>query len=198
MLKKNEAQMMRLLRLRLSLLGTPLLDLSAKRVRSRILCKRFTMATGVDVTRLEEVVKFWEGLDGKKKFAKDPEFDTLLVEKYSSLHADIMSGAYDSVLESSPMPGLLGAVIVLDQLSRNMFRGDARAFASDAKALALSKQAIAAGCHEIAGDSKVWFYMPFMHSEDLTDQNLCVQYFSETSWVCAQQSKTLCICLAKL
>jgi uncharacterized protein (DUF924 family) len=139
--------------------------------------------TPADLTKLEEVVKFWSTLDAKKKFTKDPEFDELLISKYSSLHRDLMMGEYDEQLKTSPMPAVLGAVIVLDQFSRNMFRGSPESFTSDPKALALAKEAIQQGCEDAAGDSKEWLYMPFMHSEELSDQILCVNYFATSSWV---------------
>jgi uncharacterized protein (DUF924 family) len=146
--------------------------------------KNAIMSTSAaDISKLEEVVAFWATIDKKKKFTKDPEFDFLLINKYADLHSDLMAGVYDSLLESSPMPGLLGAVLVLDQFSRNMFRGSAKSFASDAKALSLAKQAMDNGSYQEAGDSKEWFYLPFMHSEEMSDQKLCVQYFTSSSWV---------------
>lgn len=146
----------------------------------------FAMSTVSDLTKLEEVVSFWSTVDQRKKFTKDPDFDTLLIEKYSDLHASLMAGAYDSPLELSPMPALLGAVLVLDQFSRNMFRGSSKSFESDAKALALAKQAISQGCLEKAGLSREWFFLPLMHSEDLDDQNMCVEYFTTSPWVSAE------------
>ena len=141
--------------------------------------------TSHDLSKLEEVVQFWDGVDRKKKFTKDPNFDALLTDKYAGLHGELMAGTYDIALDTYPMPAVLGAVLVLDQLSRNMFRGSALSFASDPKALALAKGSISKGHHEEAGENKVWFFMPFMHSEDLADQTACVEYFTSTSWVSA-------------
>lgn len=107
-----------------------------------------------------------------------------MLETYTHTHISLsfIIGAYDSLLDNS-WKSSLGAVLVLDQFSRNMFRGSQKSFASDAKALALAKQAIDSGCYEDAGESKEWFYLPFMHSEDMENQKLCVQYFTTSSWV---------------
>ena len=135
--------------------------------------------SGVPKSSLEEVVSFWGEVDQNKKFSKDEQFDALIRSKYSELHEQLMSGEYDSLLKETPMPATLGAVIVLDQFSRNMFRGSPKAFASDKKALSLCKSAIERGCDRIAGDDKMWFYVLFMHSEDIADQELCVQYMQD-------------------
>jgi len=63
-----------------------------------------------------------------------------------------------------------------------MFRGDPKSFASDAKALEIAKASIEQGFHKAVGNNYVWFYMPFMHSENLADQNKCVELFTNTDW----------------
>ena len=66
---------------------------------------------------------------------------------------------------------MLAAILVLDQFPRNMFRGDARAFATDEVSLELAKRAIADGFDEkLTRDQRVFLYMPFQHSEDRDDQ----------------------------
>ena len=53
-----------------------------------------------------------------------------------------------------------------------------RAFAQDAKALGIAKSAIAAGQDkDVTEDRRVFFYVPFEHSEDLADQDACIPYF---------------------
>ena len=69
----------------------------------------------------------------------------------------------------------LATVIVLDQFTRNVFRGTARAFATDALALAIAKAAIDRGLdQQISPDRRVFLYLPFEHSEDLADQERCL------------------------
>ncbi len=73
----------------------------------------------------------------------------------------------------------LGLIILLDQLPRNMFRGDARSFASDAKALAVTKGAIERGFDEKIEEPGRWFfYLPLMHSESVGDQERAVRLFA--------------------
>lgn len=76
--------------------------------------------------------------------------------------------------------GALAALILTDQFPRNMFREDARAFATDALARRLAGAAIAAGQDmAIAPPARQFFYMPFEHSEDLADQNRAVALFRD-------------------
>lgn len=73
----------------------------------------------------------------------------------------------------------LAAVILFDQFPRNLFRHEARAFATDALALALAKGAIERGFDEgLDSNRRQFLYMPFMHSEKLVDQARSVALFS--------------------
>jgi uncharacterized protein (DUF924 family) len=68
---------------------------------------------------------------------------------------------------------------VLDQFSRNIYRGQAKAFASDALALELVQQAINVGADkELAGDQRLFLYMPLMHSESLADHQQAERLFA--------------------
>jgi hypothetical protein len=67
-----------------------------------------------DPARLAEVVAFWDTVDASKKFKKDPDFDNLLIEKYTDLHSDIMGGLYDAMVDT-PL-NALAVIIVLDQV----------------------------------------------------------------------------------
>ena len=72
--------------------------------------------------------------------------------------------------------GTLAYLILTDQFPRNMFRGEARAFATDARALAAAKRAVAAGQDlEIEGDARQFFYLPLEHSEHGPDQHRAVR-----------------------
>ncbi len=75
--------------------------------------------------------------------------------------------------------GLLALVIVLDQFPRNMFRGDARTYATDPLAREVASQAIARGAdRRVDRTLQQFLYMPFMHSEELADQERCVALFA--------------------
>ena len=125
----------------------------------------------------EDVVSFWLGLDEKTIFVADPAFDKLLAEKFGEDLKTAGSGGHDGWADSAR--GALGLVILLDQLSRNIYRGSAQMFANDDKALSLAKRAIASGYDaQLPMAERFWFYMPFMHAEDLDEQTACVAYLS--------------------
>ena len=70
----------------------------------------------------------------------------------------------------------LALIIALDQFPRNMYRGTPAAFAWDAKALASAKRAVGKGWDlKTAQDQRAFIYMPYMHAENLDDQNECVR-----------------------
>ncbi|MFV0294155.1 MAG: DUF924 family protein [Paracoccus sp. (in: a-proteobacteria)] len=76
--------------------------------------------------------------------------------------------------------GALAALILTDQLSRNMFRDDAQSFATDRLARHIADGAIAAGYDmATAIPARQFFYMPFMHSEEMEDQDRAVLLFGE-------------------
>ncbi|RYE75255.1 MAG: DUF924 domain-containing protein [Hyphomicrobiales bacterium] len=72
--------------------------------------------------------------------------------------------------------GRLAEIIVLDQFSRQIYRGEARAFASDPMALALAQEAVAGG-HDlgVAHERRMFFYLPYMHSESLVVHEECLR-----------------------
>ncbi|MCB2114920.1 MAG: DUF924 domain-containing protein [Rhodobacteraceae bacterium] len=74
--------------------------------------------------------------------------------------------------------GTLAYLILTDQFPRNMFRGDARSFATDAQARAAAAAAIVRGWDlKIAEPARQFFYLPYMHSEDLADQDRALTLF---------------------
>lgn len=107
---------------------------------------------------------------------KDPVFDQRIREEFGLLHAEASRGEHDDWFETPR--GRLAAIILFDQFSRNMFRGTARAFAFDDKALQLSSEGIARGMDsELRFAERQFFYMPYMHSEDLRVQEQSVELF---------------------
>lgn len=72
----------------------------------------------------------------------------------------------------------LSLVILLDQFTRNVFRGQARAFSGDSRAQQLVRGALDLGWDEpLPLAAKVFLYMPLMHAEDPALQDLCVRRF---------------------
>ena len=75
--------------------------------------------------------------------------------------------------------GSLAYLILTDQFPRNMFRGDARSFGTDDRARAGARVAIEHGWDmAVKEPERIFFYMPFEHSEDMADQDLAVDYMA--------------------
>ncbi len=73
----------------------------------------------------------------------------------------------------------MGLVVLLDQFPRNIFRTSGEAFAYDAKARTIARLLIALGRERFYRAERAFLYLPFEHSEDIADQDLCVFLFAE-------------------
>jgi uncharacterized protein (DUF924 family) len=124
------------------------------------------------------VVHFWfEEIESKKWWVKDPDFDRLIGEHFGGLHSQAARG--ELFVWRKTAEGRLAEIIVLDQFSRNMFRDTPAAFAQDAVALVLAQEAVAAGVDKVLSEAQCSFlYMPFMHSESLAIHEMAVALFS--------------------
>ena len=124
-----------------------------------------------------EILKFWfEEIDPAKWWAKDDAFDQLIRARFSQLHARAARcELYEWRAEAR---GRLAEVIVLDQFSRNMYRGSPLSFASDALALALAQEAVAAKADEgLSPTERSFLYLPFMHSESLAIHAVALELY---------------------
>lgn len=129
------------------------------------------------MTDAAEILAFWSEAGPKKWYAKDDAFDAEIRTRFTGTYEAARSGALDDWAETPE--GALALVIVLDQFPRNMFRDDARAFATDAKARSITNAAIERGFDKrIAPPLNQFFYLPLMHSENLADQDRCVTAFA--------------------
>ena len=124
-----------------------------------------------------DVVRFWfEEVPPKKRFQVDPDLDKVIRERFSMLRNRALAGELDSWEENAE--GALALLILLDQFSRNLFRGNGRAFEADAVARAIADRSIARGHDRAVGEEmRAFFYLPFMHSENLLDQDRCLELF---------------------
>jgi uncharacterized protein (DUF924 family) len=106
-------------------------------------------------------------------FKSDPAFDDDIRTELGSLHTQACQGSL-SDWESTP-EGSLALLILLDQCSRNLFRGSGQAFAWDAQALAVAKSLCASGGDQtLPALSRLFVYLPFEHSEALEDQEQAI------------------------
>jgi uncharacterized protein (DUF924 family) len=128
------------------------------------------MTTSSDPAWVGDVLDFWFDRLGRKSwFVKDAAIDAEIRDRFAPLIDEInVREVEDSV--SSPAHAL-ATVIVLDQLSRNVYRGTPRAFAYDELARGISRLAIALGLDQrLPAERRVFLYMPFEHSEAYADQ----------------------------
>jgi uncharacterized protein (DUF924 family) len=135
----------------------------------------------------DDVLWFWLGnLDGdglaedaltQRWWRKDSAFDHEVAAKFEPTWQAIMAGDREAWLEAPH--SRLAYVIVLDQFSRNMFRDTPRAFEGDATALRVAADGVERGMdRSLHGHERVFFYMPFMHSEQLAVQERGVELFT--------------------
>jgi uncharacterized protein (DUF924 family) len=123
-----------------------------------------------------DVLAFWRAAGAKKWFEKDSAFDAEVTRRFLPTYEAAAAGRL-SHWEDTPA-GALALVIVLDQFPRNMFRGSARAYATDAQARAVADRAIARGFdRQVPASERLFFYLPFEHSENLADQERSVALF---------------------
>lgn len=118
-----------------------------------------------DAATPDGVLHFWfEEATPKQHFEKDAAFDATIRERFGETQRAAARGELAAWRDGPD--GRLAEIIVLDQFSRNLFRDDARAFATDGMALVLAQEAIHAGADlGMPATRRAFLYMPFMHSE---------------------------------
>jgi len=120
-----------------------------------------------------DVVAFWRDAGPDKWFAKDEGFDRAVAGRFGALHAKASAGAKNDWAGSAA--GALALILLLDQFSRNIHRGSANAFAQDSMARETAGKAVDAGLDRAVDPQlRQFFYLPFMHSESIVDQERCV------------------------
>ncbi|HUP98643.1 MAG TPA: DUF924 family protein [Usitatibacter sp.] len=127
---------------------------------------------------ISEVLEFWFGKEpGPARpewFRKDDAFDAEIRQRFGELH-DRASRRELEAWRASPEP-MLALVIVLDQFSRNLYRGDPRAFAQDPHARECAVDAVTRGDHLVLLPvQRQFLFLPLEHSEDLGDQEKGVE-----------------------
>ena len=125
-----------------------------------------------------EVVRFWLGQSDEIWFSADPGFDAEVLSRFGELVEQAKAGTLDRWADNAE--GALALVILLDQMTRNIYRDTPEMFAADGKAIAVAKQAIERGFDtDMPMHKRLWLYMPFMHSEVLADQERGIELFTQ-------------------
>ena len=127
----------------------------------------------------EKVLNFWfEELKPKDWFIKDIKLDRKIKDQFQKVHTQAKQG--ELWQWRSNARSALAEVIILDQLSRNIYRNKPESFAGDPMALTLAQVAIAKELHkELKTQERAFLYMPFMHSESLVIHEEAVKLFQE-------------------
>jgi uncharacterized protein (DUF924 family) len=126
-----------------------------------------------------EVLDFWLGEVGPDGwYSGDDALDAECRLRFADLWQAALDGGLEHWIDGTV--GTLAYLVICDQLARNMFRGDAKSFATDAQARAAARIALDNGWDMGAPEpERQFFYLPFMHSEDLADQALAVKLYTE-------------------
>jgi uncharacterized protein (DUF924 family) len=132
------------------------------------------------------VLDFWFGAgdaaailerNGVRWWRADPAFDAEIRGRFGTLRERAIAGALDS-WRATPR-GTLALILLIDQFSRNLYRGDARAFAHDALARSWTHALLARGAdRELAPVERVFCYLPLEHAEDSRTQERSVALFA--------------------
>ena len=125
-----------------------------------------------------EVLKFWFELDHKAWFEKNDAFDEELRRRFLALY-ELGSAGKLASWKQAPA-SCLALIVLLDQFARNMFRGNARAFATDPLARDAARVILDNGWDKaMTPDERMFAYLPFEHSESLADQEHCLALMKE-------------------
>ena len=140
-----------------------------------------------------EVLDFWFGPPDDPDhaqtrtawFRKDAAFDAEIGRRFGPLIEQALVGGEADLTQdwiNRPLQALpaLARLILLDQFTRNHFRGTARSFAGDAQALHIARALVASGLDRaLTGVQRQFVYLPFEHAEDLSHQRTSVQLFTQ-------------------
>lgn len=128
---------------------------------------------------IADVLRFWfVERTPKDWFEKTWTVDLMIRDRFRGLHERLAQQVPPDALDRPE--GALAAILVLDQFSRHLYRGDGRAFAADPQALAIAGLAVDRGFDRMLPNAKRQFvYLPFEHSEDRHVQERSMQLFGE-------------------
>lgn len=125
----------------------------------------------------QDVLDFWFSADMEPNwFAKSDAIDVRIRDRFAATYEAAHRRELDDW--AATPEGALALIVVLDQFPRNLFRGAGRAFESNDIALEHARAALDAGFDgQVDPTRRQFFYLPFMHSEDLPDQTRSVELY---------------------
>ena len=127
------------------------------------------------------ILRFWFDEVGKERwFARDAALDREIAGRFGALREQVLASGAAGWRGS--VETMTAAILLLDQFSRNIHRGSAKAFEADPLALELAFEALDKGwSHSAPEDWRQFLLMPLMHSEDPNVQARCVAEFRRLS-----------------
>lgn len=129
------------------------------------------------MTTAGDVIAFWRDAGYRKWFGGGAAFDVACRNAFLDAHHAAARREHEDWMESAG--GALALVLLLDQIPRNVFRGGGHAFATDGLAREYARRALDSGLDaKIEPGLRLFFYMPFEHSEDAADQAHAVELFT--------------------
>lgn len=137
------------------------------------------MTEKAEIVEPGAVSSFWfEELEPKDWFVQNAEIDHEIAKRFGATHLSLAGSVPQQWWESAE--AVLALIIVFDQFPRNIYRGTPLAFATDGLALREANAAVDAGLDQIVdAERRLFFYMPFEHSESLADQDRSVELFNQ-------------------
>ena len=151
-------------------------------------------------SRIDEVLQFWLGASPPTDeaalplrmqwFTKSDAFDEEIRTRFEPLIDEALAGQLDAWAEHAT--GRLALIVLLDQFTRNIYRGTPRAFAGDARALRLALEGMDRGHDQaICLAARSFCYMPLEHAEDPAMQARCVKAFEALAAQATPQTEAL-------
>jgi uncharacterized protein (DUF924 family) len=136
---------------------------------------------------IEDILDFWFGElnelgcsspeHRQRWWTKSNAFDEAIGSEFVGDYEAIVAGERDAWRNTAR--GTLGTIIVLDQFSRNMFRGTPSMFAADELSREVCREGLDAGFDaELEFDELLFFYLPLAHSENIADHHQCIELFN--------------------
>jgi len=139
--------------------------------------------------KASEVLDFWfgetdsavYGTERKEWFIKSDEFDETIRSRFGADVRGAIDGEFDHWAQASiPNRQTLALIVLLDQFPRNIYRNTGDMYAGDAKALAIAQAMVAAGRDvSLQPIERVFCYLPYEHSEELTVQEESLRLFGQ-------------------
>ncbi|MBZ9605426.1 DUF924 family protein [Phyllobacterium chamaecytisi] len=132
----------------------------------------------IEQTTIADIVNFWREAGEDKWYVKDEEFDEICRQRFLEDHFAAARREYEGWVETPE--GALALMILLDQFPRNFFRNTGHMYATDTLARLYAGRALEKG-HDLSFEPKLraFFYLPYMHSENVDDQRRSVELCRE-------------------